>query len=299
MYNIILQVKKLYVFQRTPCWTGPRNDLAHPAWLRFIFKIYPPAMYLVRLFYFWAMELLWVITNYKLLQTAREGNVFRSVILSRGSACEVGSASKGGLPLKGVPLKGGLPLGVLPPESLHLGNLPPGGSVQPPPVLTSNLGHCSSRYASYWNAILLRIITRMHSSRICTACSISRLLGGGGICLSACWDTPPGCGPGDPPGVGLETPSGQTPQLPPWVWAWRPARHAGIPPVMHAGIPPPLVNRILDTRFWKYYLAPTSLRAVMIVVSSHYFLCHWNCKRISAAVKCEDQTGWWKYYPLE
>ena len=33
---------------------------------------------------------------------------------------------------------------------------------------------------------------------------------------------PPGSGPGDPPG--------QTPQPPPWVWAWRPARHAGIPP---------------------------------------------------------------------
>ena len=68
------------------------------------------------------------------------------------------------------------------------------------------------------------------------------------------------------PGVGLETPPGQTPQLLPWVWAWRPpparslnfplgvgletckacwdtpqrpaARHAGIPPAMHAGIPP-------------------------------------------------------------
>ena len=36
---------------------------------------------------------------------------------------------------------------------------------------------------------------------------------------------PPGCGPGDPPS--------QTPQLPPRVWAWRPARHAGINP------PPP------------------------------------------------------------
>ena len=32
----------------------------------------------------------------------------------------------------------------------------------------------------------------------------------------------PRCGPGDPPG--------QTPQPPPWVWAWKPARHAGIPP---------------------------------------------------------------------
>ena len=27
-----------------------------------------------------------------------------------------------------------------------------------------------------------------------------------------------------------QIPPGQTPQLPPWVWAWKPARHAGIPP---------------------------------------------------------------------
>ena len=39
---------------------------------------------------------------------------------------------------------------------------------------------------------------------------------------------PSGCGPGDPP-----SPS-QTPQTPPWVLAWRPARHAGIPPP-HSG----------------------------------------------------------------
>ena len=44
-----------------------------------------------------------------------------------------------------------------------------------------------------------------------------------------------------PLSVGLETPPDQTSQPPPWVWAWRPARHAGIPP--------PLVDRILDTRF--------------------------------------------------
>ena len=37
---------------------------------------------------------------------------------------------------------------------------------------------------------------------------------------------PPRCGPGDPPRCG----PGQTPQPHPWVWAWRPARHAGIPP---------------------------------------------------------------------
>ena len=60
-------------------------------------------------------------------------------------------------------------------------------------------------------------------------------------------ETPLGCGPGDParcgpgdhpgvdlettPGFGLETPHpSQTPQLPPWVWAWKPTRHAGIPP---------------------------------------------------------------------
>ena len=59
--------------------------------------------------------------------------------------------------------------------------------------------------------------TRMHSSRMRTTRS------SGSVCLSACWVIPPR-------GVGLETPSGQTPQLPPWVWAWRPARHAGIPP---------------------------------------------------------------------
>ena len=96
----------------------------------------------------------------------------------------------------------------------------------------------------------------MYSSRMRTARSGSCLLGG--VCLSACWDTPcgfgpgdpPGCGPGDNPpgcglggplgvaletplgvglettplGVGLETCPGQTPQLPPWVWAWRPPR---------------------------------------------------------------------------
>ena len=47
--------------------------------------------------------------------------------------------------------------------------------------------------------------TRMHSSRMRVARSSSRLLGG--VCLSACWDTPPsGPGPGHPLGVGLDTP---------------------------------------------------------------------------------------------
>ena len=91
----------------------------------------------------------------------------------------------------------------------------------------------------------------MHSSRMRTAHSSSHR----GVCLSACWDTTlPGVGLETLPGVGmetpldvgmetpmpdpstsplcvgLETPPGQTPQLPPRVWAWKPARHAGIPP---------------------------------------------------------------------
>ena len=38
----------------------------------------------------------------------------------------------------GSTYEGGLPLG--------------GGAAQSPPVLTSSGGHCSGRYASYWNA---------------------------------------------------------------------------------------------------------------------------------------------------
>ena len=71
--------------------------------------------------------------------------------------------------------------------------------------------------------------------------------------------SPLGCGPGDPPGQTHQPPPGcgpgdppsQTPQPLPWVWAWRPSP----------------VDRILDTRFWKYYLAPTSLLAVKMDVS--------------------------------
>ena len=46
-------------------------------------------------------------------------------------------------------------------------------------------------------------LTRMHSSMMRTARSSSHQLGG--VCLSACWDTPPRCGPRDPPGVGLDS----------------------------------------------------------------------------------------------
>ena len=56
----------------------------------------------------------------------------------------------------------------------------------------------------------------MHSSRMCTARGSSRLLGEGGVCLSACWDTL-GCGPGNHLGVGLETPQGVGLETPPGV----------------------------------------------------------------------------------
>ena len=143
-----------------------------------------------------------------------------------------------------------------------------------------------------------------------TAHSCSHLLGG--VCLSACWDTPPGpghppawtpprygsrdlptgCGPGDPPsqtcqpppGCGPGDPPWPDPSTSPWMWAWRPPwpDPSTYPPGCGPGDPsapgqtpqptpldvsletPPPVNRILDTRFWKYYLAPTSLRAVNI-----------------------------------
>ena len=114
----------------------------------------------------------------------------------------------------------------------------------------------------------------MHSSRMRTARSSSRLLEGG-VCLSACWDT-------HPLGVGLETPrpdlstspwvwawrppqpdpstspwvwawrppTHQTPRPPPWVWVWRPARHTGIPA--------PPVNRMTSFAGGKKELAMES-----------------------------------------
>ena len=76
-----------------------------------------------------------------------------------------------------------------------------------------------------------------------TVRSSSRLLVGG--CLPHCMVeyTDP------PPGVGLEIPLARPLNLPPRVWAWRPP-----------------VDRIVDTRFWKDYLAPTSLRAVKMEI---------------------------------
>ena len=48
---------------------------------------------------------------------------------------------------------------------------------------------------------------------------------GVGVCLSACWDTPPRCGPGDhSPRCGPGDPPWLWAWRPPWVWAWRPPR---------------------------------------------------------------------------
>ena len=71
-----------------------------------------------------------------------------------------------------------------------------------------------------------------------------------------------------------------------------PAMHAPChahPPPCHAS-PPPV--RILDTRFWKYYLAPTSLRAVKISEERNFNLKDqfttprwpWGPRRISGRV---------------
>ena len=86
-----------------------------------------------------------------------------------------------------------------------------------------------------------RFHTRMHSSRMHTACSRSRLLGG--VCLSACWDIhTPLVWVWRPPslGVGLETPLARPLNFPPWVWAWRPpCRPLNFPPGCGPGDPPP------------------------------------------------------------
>ena len=63
--------------------------------------------------------------------------------------------------------------------------------------------------------------------------------------------------------------------------------------VLVGGNPPP-PDRILDTRLWKYYLAPTSLRAVInkggLMVNSHL----WQ-RYISFAIECMNKSYSSKY----
>ena len=89
--------------------------------------------------------------------------------------------------------------------------------------------------------------TRMHSSRMRTACSCSRRLGR--ACLRACWDAqPPGCGPGDPPrcGPGWRPsrlpgcgPGGPPPRPDPSTSPLDVGLKTSPPHARHAGIPPP------------------------------------------------------------
>ena len=80
-----------------------------------------------------------------------------------------------------------------------------------PKVLVLKLDLVILKTYLHTNILIVIAQTRMHSSRMRTDRSSSRL----GVYLSACWDThPSGCGPGDTPpaiplnfplGVGLET----------------------------------------------------------------------------------------------
>ena len=74
----------------------------------------------------------------------------------------------------------------------------------------------------------------------------------------------------------METPLDRDPPgwRPPWQRppGWRPPGQR----------PPPPVSRILDTRFWKYYFAPTSLRAV------HYMYITLGMKATLQKTRFED-----------
>ena len=138
-----------------------------------------------------------------------------------------------------------------------------------------------------------------------TACSSNCLLGGGGGVSASVHSgihTPH-------PGLGLDTthqcgPGGSSTLTspPPWtlVWAWRPPGQTPQPlpqcgpgdshpqpdpstSPLGVGLETPPVNRIIDTRFWKYYLAPTSLRAVKSILR-FFFLELWRPKPLDFLV---------------
>ena len=68
--------------------------------------------------------------------------------------------------------------------------------------------YCYSLHKTLMSSSPNKLLTRMHSSRMCTTHSSSCLLGV--VCLSACWNTPPPrCGPGDPLGCGPRDPLGR------------------------------------------------------------------------------------------
>ena len=165
------------------------------------------------------------------------------------------------------------PLGV---DTTPRGQTPPGADPprsRPPweqthPGADASIRSMSGRYASYWNAFFLLVFiaiykpklgnqtsmkvkqylfhkTSMHSSRMLTA----RLFGvvvcalGGGVCSRG--SAPRGCLLGGDLLQGC------------LLWGGSCDLQG-----MLGYRPHPTMNRILDTRFRKYYLAPTSLRAV-------------------------------------
>ena len=91
-------------------------------------------------------------------------------------------------------------------------------------------------------------LTRMHSIRMLTGRGSSRPQGW--VCLSACWDTqpPPGCGPGDPPGVGLETPL-DVGWRPPRCGPGDPPRPLNFPLGCGPGDPPQTCKACWDTTY--------------------------------------------------
>ena len=105
----------------------------------------------------------------------------------------------------------------------------------------------------FWKNLRYYFITRMHSSRMRTA--------------RFCPYLPACTAPGEP-AWGVYQPGGCT--CPGGV----PARGVYLPGMYLPrgctcpGTPRPPVNRILDTHYWKYYLAPTSLRVVTRMHSS-------------------------------
>ena len=77
---------------------------------------------------------------------------------------------------------------------------------------------------------------------------------------------PPGCGPGDP------SFQPDPPKLLPWVWAWKPARHAGITPppslepsARHAGIPPTM-HAVIPPLWTDRHLQKHNLRKLRLWV---------------------------------
>ena len=95
------------------------------------------------------------------LPTARESNIFRS---DCQSLCP--QVGRGGLPLGSLHL-GGLPRGESPSRGGWADPFPP-GSASREGSAPSPSGHCSGRYASYWNAFLFYIKNPYQSYNVLT-----------------------------------------------------------------------------------------------------------------------------------